>query len=98
MTTYGDYYAISQCIHKRLTEYCIKNDCVDDTYHAARNILTEMDEKARRNDEYRDVVMEWMTTRSTVKLKTALYKANFQVDTLFNFNTFSLLDTVIIKI
>lgn len=99
MTTYGDYHYISCLLHKKLSDYHIENGLeIDGVYHRAKQLLTEMDQKAFHQRAYFDVATKWLLGGSTSELKEALYPLKWTHSGYYDFNAFALLDTCHLKL
>ena len=56
-----------------LTDYALKYDRVNTSYHLAKNFLTKVLERAKNNPEYQKQVNDWLIGRtSTIELREIL--------------------------
>ena len=91
---YKTYHKFSQKFKVRLEKYSIENNCVNDHFYTALKLLSEMSEKAHKNNDYLQIAGKWFNGGMTLELKEALSHTSYDDDNLTHFNAMSLMDCV----
>lgn len=91
---YKQYYKLSTEFNIALKCYCIERNEVDDSYYVAKVLLSEMSEKAYRDEDYLKIAYKWLNKGGTLKLKEALRYTSFNWDDNVHFNAMCLMDSV----
>ncbi len=92
--SYKKYFKLSQEFSLALKNYVIERNQVNNHYHTAKILLSEMNEKAYRDKEYLKVAFKWLNNGKTLALKDALSFTSYKSDDLDQLNSFLLLDSV----
>ena len=91
---YKKYHKLTTEFNIALEKYVVERNEVDDSYHIAKVLLSEMNEKAFRNKEYLEIAFKWFNSGSTLELKEALIFTSYKENNLAHSNAMCLLDAV----
>tara|TARA_R110002049_G_scaffold199037_3_gene369128 strand:+ start:116 stop:409 length:294 start_codon:yes stop_codon:yes gene_type:complete len=91
---YKKYYQLSTEFNVALKNYVVERNEVDDSYYVAKVLLSEMSEKAYRDNDYLQIAGKWFNGGKTLELKEALRATSFDWDDNVHFNAMCLMDSV----
>jgi len=91
---YSDYHPLAEAFKRKLEVYVIDNDQVNDSYHQAKKLLSEISEKAYRDIATLELAVKWFKRGGTLALMELLSRTSYSDRNIVHYNAMALMDAV----